>query len=87
MTAIFQLYFAVELLLPVGLMPRWVRDFARFLPFESTFGFPITALVGPITGAELLLGLARQAFWIGVGTVGVNLMWRRGLRAYTAVNG
>ena len=91
-TAIFELYFALELLLsgrllPVGLMPSWVRHVARFLPFESTFGFPITALVGPISGTALVVGLARQLLWIAIGAAGVNVMWRRGLRTYTAVNG
>ncbi len=91
-TAIFEVYFALELLLsgrllPVALMPDWVQDLAQYLPFESTFGFPITSLVGPITNAELVEGLLRQLMWIAIGTVGVNLMWRRGVKAYTAVNG
>ena len=91
-TAIFEVYFALELLLsgrllPVALMPDWVQDLAQYLPFESTFGFPITSLVGPITNAEQVEGLLRQLMWIAIGTVGVNLMWRRGVKAYTAVNG
>ncbi len=91
-SAIFEAYFAAELLLsgrllPVSLMPGWTRTIASLLPFESTFGFPITALVGPITNRELVLGLLKQMMWIGVGVVGVQLMWRRAIRAYTAVNG
>ena len=34
-------------------MPGWVQTVASYLPFESCFGFPITALVGPITNDEL----------------------------------
>jgi ABC-2 type transport system permease protein len=91
-SAIFEAYFAAELLLsgrllPVSLMPGWAQTLADVLPFESTFGFPITALVGPITGTELLVGLVRQALWVVVGVVGVQVMWRRAIRAYTAVNG
>ena len=33
-------------LVPMALMPDWAQDLARFLPFQWTFGFPITALVG-----------------------------------------
>jgi ABC-2 type transport system permease protein len=90
--AIFEAYFAAELLLsgrllPVALMPEWSQSLAGFLPFESTFGFPITALVGPITNRELIVGLATQLFWIGFGLVGVKVMWGRAVRSYTAVNG
>lgn len=91
-TAIFETYFAAELLLsgrliPVSLMPGWTRTLAAWLPFESTFGFPITALVGPITGRELAIGLVRQLIWIAVGAAAVGLVWRRAVQRYTAVSG
>ena len=91
-SAIFEAYFAAELLLsgrllPVSLMPGWSQTIAGYLPFESTFGFPITALVGPITTRELVIGLVRQLVWILIGVVAVRLMWRRAIKAYTAVNG
>jgi ABC-2 type transport system permease protein len=90
--AIFEAYFAAELLLsgrvlPVSLMPHWAQTVAGFLPFESTFGFPITALAGPISDRQLVVGLLTQLFWITFGVIGVQLMWRRAVRAYTAVNG
>jgi len=91
-SAIFEAYFAAELLLsgrllPVSLMPGWSQTLAGYLPFESTFGFPITALVGPISDRELVIGLIRQFVWISIGVVGVRVMWRRAIKAYTAVNG
>lgn len=91
-SAIFEAYFAAELLLsgrlvPVSLMPEWVQQLARWLPFESCFGFPITSLVGPISDRELIEGLLRQAAWIAIGAGGVWAMWRRALVRYTAVSG
>ena len=91
-SAIFEAYFAAELLLsgrlvPVSLMPDWVQNLAGLLPFESCFGFPITALVGPITNDELVEGLVRQVVWIVIGAVGVALMWKRAVVRYTAVSG
>jgi ABC-2 type transport system permease protein len=91
-TAIFEAYFAAELLLsgrliPMALMPEWVQTVALFLPFESTFGFPITALVGPITTDELAFGLLRQLMWIVIGAVAVRFAWRRAVKHYSAVNG
>jgi ABC-2 type transport system permease protein len=91
-TAMFEAYFAAELLLsgrliPMALMPEWVQTVANFLPFESTFGFPITALVGPITERELVGGLLLQLFWIAVGALGVRFAWRGAVKHYTAVSG
>jgi ABC-2 type transport system permease protein len=91
-SAIFEAYFAAELLLsgrlvPVALMPEWVQTLASYLPFESCFGFPITSLVGPISDRELVEGLLRQVVWIAIGAVGVALMWRRAVVRYTAVSG
>jgi ABC-2 type transport system permease protein len=91
-TAIFEAYFAAELLLsgrllPVSLMPDWVQRLANWLPFESTFGFPITSLVGPITGRELAIGLLRQLMWIAIGAALVAVVWRSATRRYTAVSG
>ncbi|MFN8023784.1 MAG: ABC-2 family transporter protein [Acidimicrobiales bacterium] len=91
-SAIFEAYFAAELLLsgrllPVALMPPWVQQVMHVLPFESSFGFPITSLVGPISDRDLVIGLLRQLVWITVGAIGVKLMWRRAVTNYTAVSG
>ncbi|HEX5493207.1 MAG TPA: ABC-2 family transporter protein [Mycobacteriales bacterium] len=88
--ALFELYFVAELLLsgrlvPMRIMPGWVRDVAGFLPFQSTFGFPIQSLVGPVTGRELLTGLGTQALWIAIGAGLVAVVWRRAVRQYSAV--
>jgi ABC-2 type transport system permease protein len=91
-SALFEAFFAAELLLsgrlvPVALMPDWVQTLAAWLPFQWTFGFPITALVGPITDRELVVGLANQAAWILFGALAVKLLWGRAVRTYTAVSG
>ena len=64
-----------------------MQRLAWFLPFQWTFGFPITALVGPIDDGELLTGLAMQALWTLIGLGLVMLVWRRAVRRYTAVGG
>lgn len=90
--AVFEVFFVAELLLPgrvvpMSLMPSSVRSVARFLPFESTSGFPITAFVDPITGAQLVEGLVSQVAWIRIEALGVASMWRRAVRVYTVVSG
>ena len=89
---IFELYMTVELLLsgrlvPMALMPDWVQAIAGVLPFYSTFGFPIEALVGNLPPERLLGGLAVQLFWIVVGAVFLRLVWRIAIKRYSAVNG
>ncbi|HTX91586.1 MAG TPA: ABC-2 family transporter protein [Anaerolineales bacterium] len=88
--AIYELYFALELILsgrlvPMTLMPAGVQNAANFLPFQWTFFFPINALVGQPTTAELLTGLGMQALWILAGVLLVNLVWHFGIRRFSSV--
>lgn len=89
-SAIYMLYFAIELLLsgrlvPLSLMPGWVRVMSDFLPFKWTFGFPIEALVFRHSTRWLLSGLAMQVLWIEIGWLIVKVVWKRGVRKYSAV--
>lgn len=91
-SALYEAYFMAELLLsgrlvPMSLMPGWVQGLSWFLPFRWTFGFPITALVGPVSGRELIVGVLAQAGWIVVGVVLVKIVWPRGVRKFSAVGG
>jgi ABC-2 type transport system permease protein len=88
--AIFELYFTLELLLsgrlvPMDLMPDWVLRISDVLPFRSTFGFPIEALVADLSGPQLVRGLMTQGFWIVVSSLLAWVVWRRAIRRYTAV--
>lgn len=91
-SALFTIYFTAELLLsgrlvPMTLMPGWVQGLSWFLPFRWTFGFPITALVGPITRTELLVGVLAQIGWVLFGALLVKIVWKRGIRKFSAVGG
>jgi ABC-2 type transport system permease protein len=89
-SAIFELYFAVELVLsgrlvPMTLMPPWVQTLATYLPFRYAFGFPIEALVGNLPTDQILLGLGMQVLWIVLGIGMVNIVWRFAIRQFTSV--
>lgn len=89
---LFQLMFTAELLLsgrlvPLTLLPDWAQRLADVLPFKSTFGYPIDALVGHLPVAQLLGGLLIQLAWIAAGAIGVRIIWRFAIRRYSAVNG
>jgi ABC-2 type transport system permease protein len=90
-SALYELYFTAELLLsgrlvPLALLPAWALDLADLAPFQWTFAFPIEVLVGELPAERLAAGLGFQALWTGVGALLVALVWRAGVRRYTAVN-
>ena len=90
--AIFDLWMTIELLLsgrlvPMPLMPDWVQELARFLPFQWAFYFPIEALVGDLSNTELLRGLLAQVLWILIGLAIFRVAWRSAIRHYSAVGG
>ncbi len=91
-SALFELYFAAELILsgrlvPLSLMPEWVQNLAWFFPFRWAFGFPIEALVGNMTTNELLTGLGVQLAWVAFGALTVSLIWKVAIRKFSAVGG
>jgi ABC-2 type transport system permease protein len=88
--AVFELFFALELLLsgrlvPLTFLPVWVQQLVAYLPFQWMFYFPVETLVGGLPAEELLFGLGMQLAWILIGLVMVKLVWQLGIRKYTAV--
>jgi ABC-2 type transport system permease protein len=91
-SALFELYFAAELVLsgrlvPLTLMPEWVQKLAWLFPFQWAFGFPIESLVGDYSTRQLLGGLGMQLLWIAIGIVAVSILWRFAIRRFSAVGG
>lgn len=89
-SALYETYFTGELLLsgrlaPLALMPAWAVTVAGFLPFKWTFGFPIEVLAADLSRQELVVGIGMQALWIGIGMLLVAVVWRVGIRRYSAV--
>lgn len=89
-SAIYEFFFALELLLsgrlvPIPLLPLWLQNIAHYLPFQSTFFFPIHVLVGKLSVNELFTGLAIQVFWIISGALVLSLMFKKGIKKFTSV--
>jgi ABC-2 type transport system permease protein len=74
-------------LVPLRLMPGWVQTLADVLPFKWTFGFPIESLVGNMSTRSLLLGLAAQALWVGIGLLLFKVAWGAAIKRFSAVGG
>ena len=72
---------------PVVLLPGLLQTAAKALPFRYMIAFPVEVLTGQVGGTALLHGFALQLGWLAL-TFGLYLIiWRRGLRRYSAVGG
>ena len=85
-----QTYFVLMLFLsgqiaPLALLPYPVRVAATILPFRWTVGFPVELLIGRLTPAQALMGLGAQAAWLVIGFLLLRVVWRAGVRIYSAV--
>lgn len=80
-------YIAGGHLFPLDILPGSVVAVLKFTPFPYEMFFPVSVYLGRATGAELLLGLAMQAVWVGIAYLAARFVWRRGLRRYTASGG
>lgn len=90
--AIFELYFASELLfsgrlVPLEIMPQWAQTVAGYMPFQWTFYFPIEVLLGRVGRAEFLPMLLTQALWIAAGFIAIHVVWKYAIKRFTAVGG
>ena len=89
-SAVFDLYFAIELLLsgrvvPIDLLPQWAQNVAGWLPYQWSFGFPIELVLGRLTVQETLAGLGMQLLWAMIGWILLMILWRQGVKQYSAV--
>ncbi len=72
---------------PVGLLPGILHITAVILPFRYMVGFPVEILTGQIEIVGLATGLAIQAGWLMLALALTAILWRLGLRRYSAVGG
>lgn len=88
--SIFEVYYIPMLFLsgqlfPVAMLPPWAKSIAVLFPFYYTTGAPTEMLIGRIPESGYLQVLGIQSAWlVGLFLVG-RLLWRYGLRHYTAV--
>lgn len=72
---------------PFALLPGAVQAAAFALPFRYMLGFPVEALMGQLSSAEVAAGFAVQAAWLLAALALYRWVWRRGLRRHAAVGG
>lgn len=70
---------------PLALMPDWAGGFIEIQPFRFMVSFPLELLVGDLDASAVALGLLAQVGYVAVTMVCLRVLWRRGLRLYSAV--
>ena len=89
-SAFNQVYFVLVLFLsgqiaPLSLFPGPVQILADLLPFRWMIGFPVELILGRLTPIQALTGLGAQAIWLIFSLWLVRIVWRAGIRIYSAV--
>jgi len=80
-------YFLSGHMFPVDVMPQWLQDTIRWLPFPYELYFPVAVFLERVKGEALWSGLAIQAAWVLLMALLCRWLWRRGVQRYEAVGG
>ena len=88
--SIHEFYYALKLLfsglfVPLTLMPNIVQEIARYLPFQLQIYFPIQLILGKLSPAQITQGYVVGVIWLTVAVVSFNVLWRNGVKRYSAV--
>ena len=88
--SIHEFYYAMILLfsgqfVPLTLMPPLIQEIAWYLPFQLLIYFPVQLILGNLTDAQILQGFVSGLIWLTVSIVIFNVIWRNGVKRYSAV--
>lgn len=73
------------LIIPLDLFPQVMQQFASFTPYPYILYYPITAVLGMQTPAQLLQILVIQIGYIAVLSLLYRMMWSRGVKKFTGM--
>jgi ABC-2 type transport system permease protein len=73
------------LFVPLDLLPSVVQQIALFLPFQLRIYFPIQLILGRLSPDEIARNFALDLFWLLVALVLFQLVWRAGVKRFSAV--
>jgi ABC-2 type transport system permease protein len=72
---------------PLTLFPERFRLVGEALPFGAMLGFPAEIDAGSVRGPAVVTAYGWQLLWLAVFLPAAVMVWRAGLRRYTAVGG
>jgi ABC-2 type transport system permease protein len=80
-------FFISGQMFPLDLLPEWLEFPLKALPFQYLAYFPSAVLVGKVEGAKIWYGLLAEAAWALAFVVLARVLYRLGLRRYSAFGG
>ena len=88
--SIHEFYYAMILLfagqfVPLQLMPTVIQNIAKFLPFQLFMYIPIQIIQGKLTSSEIMQGYITGVIWLAIALTLFRLVWREGVKRYSAV--
>ena len=72
-------------LVPLALMPAWAQGFIDAQPFRFTLSFSLEVLIGDLSTRDLATGMVLQVIYPALTVLAARSLWRRGLKAWSAV--
>lgn len=75
------------MIIPVATFPERFRTIAGYLPYRYMLSFPIEMLSGQLSKAEILHGFVIATTWIAFFSIILRILWKKGLKKYTAYGG
>jgi ABC-2 type transport system permease protein len=72
---------------PYALLPAPLQALSAWLPFRYMAGFPVEVLTAHLSPTELAIGLTIQAGWLMIALLLYAIIWRIGLKHFSAVGG
>ncbi len=80
-------YFVSGHMFPIDLLPPFWVSLLKALPMQYLAYFPAAVFLGKVQGAELVYGLLGEAAWAAGLVLLARLLYRIGLRRYSAFGG
>jgi len=83
---LFNFFFSGHMF-PIDMLPGVFGTIVRIIPLHYLAYFPAAVFLGKIQGTELAIGLAMELAWVVFFIVLSHVLFKRGLRRYSAFGG
>jgi ABC-2 type transport system permease protein len=70
--------------IPLYLFPHFLEQIAFFTPLPYVLYVPTLLLTGQVAGSVVSSLIAQQILWLIITSILYRIIWKRGIRVYTA---